>query len=246
MDSINIEDLVISLSYNYTKIISITEIKLYPKLYWGGNGVGDRWANKKFNYCVIYSNKKIKNYSENEDDNIPTYLLDNFLELNKNLMGIIGIYVYSKKTENKTRPINKIIHKQIMKMSGVICGSNTDIICDHKNDLYNDERILNQNTQNINDFQPLCNHCNLQKRQINKNERKNGKIYSAKNIERYKKYPFEFPWEKKAFDKTDILCKINTYWYDPIEFEYNIYRYLSFVVPIINEIKNKNKQNNNK
>ena len=55
------EQLVLYLSENYTKIISIATIKQHPEIYWGGNGVGDRWANKKFNYSVIYGNKKNKN-----------------------------------------------------------------------------------------------------------------------------------------------------------------------------------------
>jgi hypothetical protein len=129
------------------------------------------------------------------------------------------------------------IKKEIIKNSCVICGTNTDIICDHKNDLYNDIRVLNTSTQELNDFQPLCNHCNLQKRQICKNEEKTQRIYSAKNIIRYKKYNFEFPWEKKIFDKNDINCKKDTYWFDPVEFENKIYCYLSYVIPILNEIK---------
>lgn len=85
-------------------------------------------------------------------------------------------------------------------------------------------------------IEDLCNHCNLQKRQICNIEKKNEKLYSAKNIERYKIYPFEFPWEKKAFDINDISC---TYWFDLIEFDKNIYYYSIYIIPIINEIKNK-------
>jgi len=234
----NIEEIVINLTENFTKILSIDEIKKYPELYRDGkNGVGDRWANKKFNYSFIYSNKNkhTKNYSEN-DDEIPPEKLREFLESNKG-KGIIGIYVYSKRTNSQTRTICDKIKKEIIKNSCVICGTNTDIICDHKNDLYNDIRVLNTSTQELNDFQPLCNHCNLQKRQICKNEEKTQRIYSAKNIIRYKKYNFEFPWEKKIFDKNDINCKKDTYWFDPVEFENKIYCYLSYVIPILNEIK---------
>jgi hypothetical protein len=120
-----------------------------------------------------------------------------------------------------------------------VCGSNSDVICDHKNDLYNDERVLNSTTQVLCDFQPLCNHCNLQKRQICKEEEQNQRIYSAKNIQRYKKYRFDFPWEKKVFDRNDIYCKNDTYWFDPVEFENKIFCYLSYVIPTINEIKNR-------
>jgi hypothetical protein len=232
------DDLIIKLSNNYTSIISINVIKENKDLYWGGNGVGDRWMNKKYNYAVIYSNKKYKIYSENNEDKINDEIISNFVNNYKN-NGIIGIFVFSKRINIIIRPINKKIYKEIVKNNCIICGSYTDIICDHKNDLYNDSRVLNTKTQLIEDFQPLCNHCNLQKRQISKNEDKNNKIYSAKNIKRYEKYLFDFPWEKKIYDKKDIECKKDTYWYDPIEFENKIYKYLLYTIPIIKEIKNK-------
>ena len=84
--------------------------------------------------------------------------------------------------------------------------------------IYNDARVLNLQTQLISDFQPLCNHCNLQKRQICREEETKQQIYSAKNIEQYKVYTFEFIWENKKYDKNDILCKYDTYWYDPVKF----------------------------
>jgi hypothetical protein len=242
MENESLEELVIRLTNNFTTILSINDIKQHKKLYWGGNGVGDRWANKKFNYSVIYSNKKPKNYSENEEDEIPQDKIKEFIDNNKGI-GIIGIYVYSKRTNNQKRPINKIIHREITSNSCVICGSKSEIICDHKNDLYNDIRVLDTKTQHLDDFQPLCNHCNLQKRQIAREEEENKRIYSAKNIQRYKKYNCEFPWEKKVFDKSDINCKNDTYWFDPIEFENKIFCYLSYIVPIVNEIKRKVKNN---
>ena len=241
----NIEELVIKATNNFTKIISTTEIKNnYKDLYWGGNGLGDRWANKKFNYSVIYSNKKPLLYSENSDDNIPINIFNNFLENNNNNNnnGIIGIYVHSKRIKNQYRTISKNIKKEITSLSCVICGT-TSTICDHKNDLYNDMNVLDLKKQTINDFQPLCNHCNLQKREVCKIEKKLGRIYSAKNIQRYQIYLFEFPWEKKAFDINDSNCKKDTYWFDPIEFDKKIYYYSSYIIPIINEIKYKIKIN---
>lgn len=232
------EDLIIKATDNFTKILSTKEIKeKYKELYWGGNGVGDRWAKKKFNYSVIYSKKRPTLYSENENDKIPTEILKHFLENNKGV-GIIGIFVHSKRINKQQRPINKNIHKKIISLSCVVCGT-TNTICDHKNDLYNDKRVLSLKTQLISDFQPLCNHCNLQKRQISKKEEETNKLFLAKNIERYKMYPFEFPWEKKVFDKNDINCKSGTYWFDPVEFDKNIYYYSLYIIPIINEIKYK-------
>ena len=238
----NITELVILATNNFTKILSTSEIKeKYGKLYWGGNGVGDRWANKKFNYSVIYSNKKPRLYSENDDDKIPTDIIDEFLQMNKGT-GIIGIYVHSIRKNITTRPIEPNISKKITSLSCVICGTH-DTICDHKNDLYNDKRVLNSKTQLISDFQPLCNHCNLQKRQVCITEAETNKIYSAKNIQRYKVYLFEFPWEKKIFDINDINCKTDTYWFDPVEFDRKIYYYSACVIPIIKEIKYKIKTN---
>jgi len=211
------------LSHGYTRIISIDEIKENPSLYWGGNGVGDRWAKKKFNYTVIRNNKT-HTYSENEDE-VPYDVLHSFRETNKG-KGIIGIYVHSMRTNIQKRPIRADIRNTIINRECVVCGSKSDIICDHKNDLYNDLRVLQLDTQVLSDFQSLCNHCNLQKRQICKEERESGELYSAKRIPRLQCYPFEFTWEKKAFDVNDINCKTDTYWFDPVAFEHKIYCYL--------------------
>jgi 5-methylcytosine-specific restriction endonuclease McrA len=205
-------------------------------------GVGDRWANKKFNYSVIYSKKTPTLYSEN-DDKIPSELLGHFLK-NEKGVGIIGIFVHSRRmNKNQKRPIRKDIKDYYKVLTCVVCGTHATI-CDHKNDLYNDERVLSTTTQLLSDFQPLCNHCNLQKRQVCITERENQRLYSAKNIERYKIYLFDyFPWEKKVFDTKDIHCKNGTYWFDPVEFDKNIYYYTSYTIPIINEIKHKIKTN---
>lgn len=249
-----VEELVMRITDNFTKILSTADIKeKYPVLYWGGNGVGDRWAKKKFNYSVIYLNKQISVYSENDDETIPETVLNDFLEKNrepqpvaeptetaKKTAGIIGIFAHSIRTNIINRPIRKDIIDEYKKQSCVVCGTQKTI-CDHKNDLYNDNRVLESKTQTLDDFQPLCNHCNLQKRQVCKTEKQEEKMYSAKNIQRYKVYPFEFPWEKKAYDKNDIYCKTGTYWYDPVEFDRCIYLYSIYVIPVINEIKNKNK-----
>jgi len=236
------QDLVSEATNNFTKIVSTAEIKeKYKELYWGGNGVGDRWANKKFNYSVIYSKKPPSLYSENEDDKIPPELLAEFLQTTRGT-GIIGLFVHSVRTHTQKRPIGKDIHKQITSASCVLCGT-CNTICDHKNDFYNDARVLNLETQLLSDFQPLCNHCNLQKRQISRVEEQTEKLFSAKNIACCKAYPFEFPWEKKVFDKNDINCKTDTYWFDPVEFNRKIYCYASYVIPIVTEIRRQVKAN---
>ena len=78
---------------------------------------------------------------------------------------IIGIFIHSKYSNKSTRHINKNIVKIIKSKNCIICGSGTDIEVDHKNYLYNDERVNNIKTQVIEDFQPLCKHCNIVKRE---------------------------------------------------------------------------------
>jgi len=57
---------------------------------------------------------------------------------------------------------------------------------DHKNDYYDDTRVLDSKNQTLDDFQSLCNHCNLLKRQNTKKEKETGVIYSAANIPQFK------------------------------------------------------------
>lgn len=231
----SIEEIVIQISENFSRIIPRDELRQYKKLDWGDNGIGDRWANKKFNYTSI-SKGKNKTYSENDEEVLPEELLQVFLEENQGNKGILGIFVHSIRTNIIKRPIRKDIDKAIKLNPCVSCGSKTDIICDHKNDIYNDESVLDTATQTIEDFQPLCNHCNLQKRQIFKEEVRDQRIYSAKNMQKYQIFPVEFPWEKKAFNVKDLTTKKDTYWYDPVEFNRKLYIYIQFL-PSLKMIK---------
>lgn len=230
------------LSNDFTIPIPKVILKQYPSLDWGNNGIGNRWCKKQFNYAVIYSGKKKnKIYSINMEDTIPQNILVDFVNEHKGERGIIGIYVFSVKDKGQIekRPISKKIRSHMLGRNCVSCGSRSDIIPDHKNDLYNDERVLSSRTQTIDDFQPLCNHCNLQKRQVSKNEKQVAKIYSAKNLPKYQIYEFQFPWEKKSFDIDSKACKEDTYWYDPVEFERKIYYYIRYRMPV-NELVKRN------
>jgi len=259
--NLSLYDLVKCLSNNFTSILSREEIALYKQLNWGQNGIGDRWCKKMFNYTTIYQNGVTKTYSENDLDTIDNELLNNFLHqrleppreslgdtiqirLNSNQQfssGIIGIFVHSKRNHIDNRGIRPDILKYIRSLNCVVCGSNNEIRCDHKNDFYNDDRVLNSKLQLLSDFQPLCNHCNLLKRQVCRDEIKNKKIYSAKNISSYKVYDFQFPWEKYALDENNINLKSDSYWYDPVKFNYNVHKYMKYLLPVLKEIKHYDK-----
>ena len=119
---------------------------------------------------------------------------------------------------NNCRPIRNDIHQYHKKMGCVVCGSHSDLVTDHKNDLYNDTRVLNAKTQTIDDFQCLCNHCNLQKRQVSKKTKEIGKRIGATTIPSYAVFGIDFVEGDETFDEKDINCMVGTYWYDPIEF----------------------------
>ena len=80
--------------------------------------------------------------------------------------------------EKQGRPIRKEIRETLLKKyKGCIhCGNHKSLCIDHKNDMYNDKRVLCENLQKIEDFQVLCNKCNKDlKHQINVKEKKTGK-----------------------------------------------------------------------
>lgn len=134
-------------------------------------------------------------------------------------IGIFGI----KENIDKSRPIRKDIVSVLKKRKKCcVCGRKSDLVCDHKNDLYNDPKVLSTKTQTIDDFQLLCNQCNLQKRQISIETKKTGKRYGATNIPMLKSLGIDFIEGDENFDINDINAMKGTFWYDPIEFMKNI------------------------
>jgi hypothetical protein len=116
------------------------------------------------------------------------------------------------------RPIRGDIDKHHKAIGCVVCGSHSDLVTDHKNDLYNDLRVLDSNTQTVDDFQCLCNHCNLQKRQISKKTKELGKRVGATTIPSLAIFGIDFTQGDELFVETDINAMVGTYWYDPVEF----------------------------
>ncbi len=96
-----------------------------------------------------------------------------------------------------------------------ICGKseNTKIEIDHKDGRKNDLRISNQQTQKLEDFQPLCKAANDVKRQICKVCRETNKRWSAKNI---KGNPYAFYQGDENY--TQELGCVGCYQYDPVAY----------------------------
>lgn len=128
-----------------------------------------------------------------------------------------GFDIYNNDNINK-RTIRKEIKEYHYKTGCVCCGSKSDLVIDHKNDLYNDPNVLNVKTQKISHFQCLCNHCNLQKRQVCILTKKYKKRYGATNIPQLKIFGIDFIVGDETFNINDINALKGTYWYDPIAF----------------------------
>ena len=110
----------------------------------------------------------------------------------------------------------------------VSCGTHSDLYIDHKNDLYNDENVLNVNTQQVSDFQYLCNHSNIVKREVCQKTKKTGKRYGATKIKKLKCFNIDFIVGDETFDLTNPDAMVGTYWYDPVAFIEHIHKSLLY------------------
>ena len=118
----------------------------------------------------------------------------------------------------RTPPIRDDIRKFYGEQPCVACGATQDLVCDHKNDLYNDEVVLCRTTQTQEHFQSLCNGCNLKKRGASVNTQATGRRYSAYNIPSLKPLGIEFITGGDTFDPSDVNAMVGSYWYDPVVF----------------------------
>jgi hypothetical protein len=122
------------------------------------------------------------------------------------------------------RPIRDDIKRALTKKGlpkavCVHCGQTSSLVPDHKNGLYNDPRVLSKKTQTENDFQCLCNGCNLRKRSIDKKTRETGIRYGANNIPSEAIYNIDFVDGDEKLNKDDPDAMVGTYWYDVVEFK---------------------------
>jgi len=120
--------------------------------------------------------------------------------------------------------IKKYFKENMLEDGCVNCGTHSELCIDHKNDLYNDEKVLNVNTQQVSDFQYLCNHCNIVKREVCQKTKKTCKRYGATNIKKLKCYNIDFIVGDETFDLTNPNAMVGTYWYDPVAFVEQIHK----------------------
>lgn len=193
-----------------------------------GNGSGDRTKMTKLyiNTTVYGSAREPMTYpkcyneiielDENQLNIVEEYKNERIQNNLSCSQGVIGFIIHGEnKDDEVSRPISRDIKIYHLQSPCIACGSNKTI-CDHKNDLYNDPRVLNTQTQTKEDFQPLCNNCNLRKRAV-----------SLKTVKDKKRQPpppsirllgIDFTQGNENYDPNDINAMVGTYWYDPIAF----------------------------
>jgi|TARA_B110000503_G_scaffold60112_1_gene95645 5-methylcytosine-specific restriction endonuclease McrA len=215
---------------NYKTILSIEKAQKLELHGGPGNGSGSRNPiSDMFINTTIYGSKRLPmTYPKCYDDIIiltegQLKMVEEYKKERKEKgqacgSGVIGFIIHGKNNEEKSsRPIHNDIKKFHSKFACITCGT-SNTICDHKNDLYNDPRVLDMKTQTRSDFQPLCNNCNLRKRAV-----------SLKTVKEKKRQPppksvlamnggITFISGDESFDPKNPHAMVGTYWYDPIEF----------------------------
>lgn len=218
-----------------TRIVCVSEFKgPYADLVLGNGGSWCRRSAFENDYkaYTVKLNGAISclwNATSDEEDAVKRERDDYYSANNIKAAKGVGIHllkIYGKATTETQRPIRADIRATICSKSCVVCGT-TATVCDHKNDLYNDPRVLNTATQTLEDFQPLCNHCNLQKRQVAKKMRETGKRYGATNIGQLALFGIDFIQGDETYDPADPNAMVGTYWYDPVVFLAEIKRRLT-------------------
>ena len=223
----NLDEKVNEITNNHKNILSIEDAQQLGLHGGPGNGSGDRTKiSKKYINTTIYGSDRPpmtypKCYDEhNEEDfkRIEEYKKKRKEEGLKCSQGVIGFIIHAEDNDKQNkRPIRKDIKKFHSQFPCITCGA-TKTICDHKNDLYNDPRVLDMKTQTKDDFQSLCNDCNLRKRAV-----------SLKTVNDRKRQPppqdrlamnggIEFTYGGETFDPKDPQAMVGTFWYDPIAF----------------------------
>ena len=108
--------------------ISREEISHHPALDWGKNGAA--------RHGIYFGDKRYKWEKQGT----------------RGITALRTVGFSDSKLYGATRPIRDDIHKFHKAMGCVVCGSSSDLVTDHKNDLYNDPRVLNKETQTLGDF----------------------------------------------------------------------------------------------
>jgi hypothetical protein len=212
---------------NETRVVAVDEFKDKYSILKFGNGASwcRRGITTKYKIATM-KNNGIINYLWNTNE-IDIETVNKTFDFYEKMSGKSIRYVKIfglKENSDESRYIRKDIRDFYKNKSCSSCGSSRDLVCDHKNDLYNDTRVLNSKTQTLDDFQSLCNSCNLRKRDFCIKMKKTGKRIGISSINPSLACFNDFNKGDDTYDSNDVNALLGTYWYGPIEFIKNATR----------------------
>jgi hypothetical protein len=190
-----------------------------------GNGGGwcrlDGDFGRKYKVCIAKKSGELR-YSWNPTDEEHAEISQQMISFGgANFTKGTAIYlvkICGLLDRSSARPIRNDIRAALKDGPCVSCGTTSQIEIDHKNGLYNDPRVLSSETQLITDFQPLCKHCNDQKRQTYNYTKSTGKRYPATMIPMLRPFGIDFVKGTEDFNPLDPNATEGSYWHDPIQF----------------------------
>ena len=172
---------------------------------------------KKYKVVTVKKNGRVKYSWDPEDTEIEE--IQTMIPPSDGVgIWIHHIMIYGEQNLDSSRPIGQSVRDALSAGPCVSCGTNSNIEIDHKNGLYNDPRVLTLTGQTVDDFQPLCKHCNDQKRQTYKKMKETGIRYRATSIPALKMFGIDYIAGDASYDINDPNTMIGTYLYDPVEF----------------------------
>lgn len=156
-------------------------------------GNGASWARKESNLAKKYKIEFDKSVSKGN--------------------GIDRIRLAGINNGDYSQYIRADIKKEIKKRRCVILGTSNPEV-DHKNGMKNEGRVMRNEEQRLEDFQPLSKAANDAKRQFCKECRISEQRFDAKKLG----YPISYYQGEANHHGEESAC-IGCYWYDPLEFK---------------------------
>ena len=127
--------------------------------------------------------------------------------------GIDRIRLNGLNNGDYSQHIRADIKRTIKAQRCVVLGTSNPEV-DHKNGMKNEDRVMRNEDQRLEDFQPLSKAANDAKRQYCKECRRTGIRYDAKKLG----YPMSYYKGGSTHNNEENACE-GCYWYDPIEFK---------------------------
>lgn len=192
----------------------MTKTKLFIKLAQpDANGVS-RWVSAR-EFVGEYADLKFGNgasWARKESTLAKRYII----EFDKSITpgnGIDRIRLNGFNDGDYSQHIRADIKKTIKARRCVVLGTSNPEV-DHKNGMKNEDRVMRNEDQRLEDFQPLSKAANDAKRQFCKECRRTGIRYDAKLLG----YPISYYQGGAKHNCEEDAC-VGCYWYDPLEFK---------------------------